>query len=94
MARAKKLNITRRQAPQHFKVQISVNDPECAFSINPQITYKRVFKATNANMAIRAAANYCTRYMKEYPGVEFTYSTKEVEPYQYISFITATKEDL
>lgn len=94
MARAKKLNITRWQPTQHWKVQITVNDPDCLFSINPNITYKRVFKATNPNAAIRAAANYCTRYMKEYPGVEFTYSTQEVEPYRYISFIPATKENL
>lgn len=94
MARTKKLNITRRQPIQHWKVRIDVEDPECVFSIKPSITYKRVFKATNPNAAVRAAANYCTRYMKEYPGVSFKYSTKEVEPYQYINFITATKENL
>lgn len=94
MARTKKINITRRQAPQHWKVEISVVDPECIFSIKPEMSYKRVFKATNPNAAIRAAANYCTKYMKYYPGTEFKYSTKDVEPYQYINFITATKEDL
>jgi hypothetical protein len=94
MVRAKKLKITKRQAIQYWKVRIDVEDPKCLFSINPKINYKRVFKATNPNAAIRAAANYCTRYMMEYPGVTFTYSTKEVDPYQYVNFITATKDNL
>lgn len=89
-----KINITRRLAPQYWKVEISVVDPECSFSIKPEISYEKVFKATNPNAAIRAAANYCTKYMKYYPGVEFKYSTKVIEPYYYTNFITATKEDL
>lgn len=89
-----KINIARRQPIQHWKVEITVDDPDCSFSIKPEMSYKKVFKASNPNAAIRAAANYCTKYMKYYPGVNFSYSTKEVEPYQYINFITATKQDL
>lgn len=94
MARTKKLNIVRRQLPQYFKVKIDVEDPDCLFSIKPYITYMRVVKASSPNAAVRAAANYCTQYMKEYPGVNFKYSTKEVEEYQYHTFACATKEDL
>lgn len=94
MAKAKKLNIVRAQPIQHWKVEITADDPDCLFSIKSQMSYKRVFKATNPNAAIRAAANYCTKYMKEYPGVDFKYSTKEVEPYRYTTFIAATKENL
>lgn len=94
MARAKKINIVRRQGPQYWRVKISVNDPECLFSIKPSIEYMKVFKATNPNMAIRAAANYCNRYREYYKGVEFTYSTREVEPYFYVNFITATKDEI
>lgn len=83
MARAKKLNIARRAPISHYSVEITVDDPDCIFSIKPNITYKRVFKASNPNVAIRAAANYCTSYMSHYPGVNFSYSTKNVEPYSY-----------
>ena len=94
MVRAKKLNIVRREGPKYFKVRISVEDPECLFSIKPSISYMRVVKATNPNAAIRAAANYCTKYMNEYKGVSFTYSTKEVEPYFYTEFQVVTKSEL
>jgi hypothetical protein len=94
MARAKKINWVRRQPIQYYKVKIDVDDPGCLFSIKPQISYMRVVKATSENAAVRAAANYCTKYMKEYPGVIFKYSTKEVEEYQYHTFACATKEDL
>lgn len=94
MAKAKKINIVRRQGPQYWRVLITVNDPECLFSIKPSIEYKKVFKATNPNAAIRAAANYCNKYRDYYPGVEFTYSTKDVEPYFYINFISATTAEL
>ena len=79
--------------PKHWKVQITVEDPDCIFSIKPNMTYKKVFGAMNPNSAIRAAANYCTRYMKEYPGVFFSYSTKEVEPYFYPIKINMIPED-
>jgi hypothetical protein len=94
MARAKKINIVRRQSPQYYKVKISVNDPECLFSIKPSIEYMKVFKATNQNMAIRAAANYCNRYKEDYKGVDFKYSTTEVEPYFYVNFNAATVAEL
>lgn len=92
MARAKKINIARRQAPQYWKVMITVYDPECIFSIKINISYKKVFKATNPNAAIRAAANYCNRCMTYYPGAEFKYSTNDVEPYFYITFLTTDSD--
>lgn len=92
MARTKKINIVRRQAPQFWRVEISVEDPDCLFSIKPNITYRRVFKATNPNAAIRAAANYCNKYMEEYKGVYFSYSTKNVDPYYYISYLNTETE--
>ena len=80
--------------PQYFKVKIDVNDPECIFSIKPAISYMKVFKAYSVNTAVRAAASYCNRYMKEYRGVEFKYSTNGVEPYYFPLTSTAKKEDL
>lgn len=88
-----KINRVRAQ-PQYFKVRIYVDDPDCLFSINPKISYMKAFKAYSENTAIKAAASYCNRYMKEYSGVEFKYSTKEVEPYRYPITFMATKEDL
>ena len=79
--------------PQYFKVRIDVDDPDCVFSISPKISYHKVFKAYSPNTAIRTAANYCNKYMKYYPGVEFKYSTKEVEPYYYPIKIETTPED-
>jgi len=67
----------------HFRVKITVDDPDCSFSIKPYIEYKKVFKASNPNAAIRLAANYCNKYMKYYPGTGFKYSTSEVEEYNY-----------
>jgi len=78
---------------KHWKVQITVDDPDCLFSIKPNITYMRVFNALSENAAIRAAANYCTKYMKEYPGVHFSYSTKIVEPYRFSFINFFEKED-
>jgi len=94
MARTKKINIARRQAPQYWRVEITVEDPDLLFSLKHNMNYKKVFKASNANAAIRAAANYCTKYMNYYPGVSFSYSTKDVEPYFYINFASATSAEL
>lgn len=69
--------------PQYHKVLITVDDPDCLFSIAPHIEYKRVFKSYSTTTAIKAAANYCNKYMKEYPGAKFKYSTNTVEPYYY-----------
>lgn len=80
--------------PQYFKVRIDVEDPDCIFSIKQKMNYMKVFKAFSENAAVRLAANYCTKYMKHYPGVEFKYSTKEVEPYVYRFNTFCTKEDL
>lgn len=79
MARIKKTNLI----PQNWLVRIHVKDPNCLFSIKPEITYMRLVKATNGNAAVRAAATYCNRRMKDNPGVNFSYSTTEVEPYYY-----------
>ena len=77
-----KINKVTRQTTHH-KVLITVQDPECIFSVKPAMQYNKVFKATNANAAVRAAASYCNKYMKEYPGVIFKYSTQLVTPYNY-----------
>jgi hypothetical protein len=80
--------------PQYHKVLITVNDPNCSFSINPQISYMKVFKAYSINTAVRAAATYCNKYRSFYPGVEFTYSAQKVEPYHYpYSFIYKEEKD-
>jgi hypothetical protein len=79
MARIKKTNLI----PQNWLVRIFVKDVNCVFSIKPEITYMRLVKATNGNAAVRAAAIYCTRMMKEYPSTNFSYSTTEVAPYYY-----------
>jgi len=94
MARAKKLNITHVQPIQHWKVQIMVHDPACVFSMNPSIAYQKVFKATSAAAAARAAATYCNAYMKQYAGTQFKYSTQHMEPYRYMARMAPTKEDL
>ena len=79
MARIKKTNLI----PQNWLVRIHVKDPDCLFSIKPEITYMRLVKATNGNAAVSAAATYCNQRMKDYPGVNFSYSTTEVAPYYY-----------
>jgi len=79
MAKIKKTNLI----PQNWLVRIHVKDPDCLFSIKPEITYMRLVKATSGNAAVRAAATYCNRRMKDYPGVNFSYSTEELEPYYY-----------
>jgi hypothetical protein len=77
----------------YHKVKIFVDDPNCLFSIKPKIEYDRVFKSSNPNVAVREAANYCKKYMKEYPGVSFEYSTKEVKPYNYYENIFKKEEE-
>jgi hypothetical protein len=79
MARIKAINLR----PQLWLVKVTVSDPSCVFSINPNISYDKLVKATNINSAVRTAATYCNRKMKEYPGTFFTYSTSEVKPYWY-----------
>ena len=79
MAKVKRYSLR----PQLWLVKVSVSDPNCIFSINPNISYDKIVKASNGNSAVREAAVYCTRKMKEYPGTHFTYSTEEVKPYFY-----------
>jgi hypothetical protein len=79
MARIKKTNLI----PQNWLVRVFVKDPDCVFSIKPEITFMRLVKATNGNAAVKAAATYCNKRMKEYPGANFSYSTTEVAPYYY-----------
>lgn len=87
-----KINHAKRE--NIWQVRITVDDPGCVWNINPTSTYMKIIKANNENAAVRNAANYCTRQMKEYPGVHFSYSTKDVQPYYYYSTPVATKEDL
>jgi hypothetical protein len=79
MARIKRINLQ----PQLWLVKITVDDPSCVFSINPNITFKRLVKASNSNAAIKGATTYCNRKMEEYPGTRFTHSTDEAQPYWY-----------
>lgn len=79
--------------PQYWQVRIDVEDPDCLFSIKPQITYNRVVKAMSPNAAVRAAANYCNKYRELYPGVDFKYSTKDVTPYYYPIRLDPKPED-
>jgi hypothetical protein len=88
MAKIKKYSLR----PQLWLVEISVNDPSCIFSINPKITFDKIIKASNLNAAVRGAAIYCTRKMKEYPGTWFTYSTEKVKPYFYPLRVPFTAE--
>jgi len=87
-----KINHAKRECI--WQVRITVDDPDCIWNINPTSTYMKIIKANNANAAVRGAANYCTRQMKNYPGVHFSYSTKDVEPYFCQVYSGATKEDL
>ena len=93
MAKVKKLNWVCRPSTQHYKVQIHVHDPDCLFSINPQISYMRVVRATSEKAAARAAAEYCAKYMHAYPGVTFEYSKNEMKEYSYYLADVATKEE-
>jgi len=79
MARIKKYSLL----PQLWLVRVTVSDSDCVFSINPNISYLRLVRATNDNAAVRGAATYCNKKMKEYPGTFFTYSTTDVQPYWY-----------
>ena len=62
MAKVKRYSLR----PQLWLVKVSVSDPNCIFSINPNISYDKIVKASNGNSAVREAAVYCTRKMKEY----------------------------
>jgi hypothetical protein len=60
MAKIKKISCR----PTIWLVRVSVKDPSCTFSINPEISYMRLVKAFNANAALKAAATYCNNKMK------------------------------
>jgi len=79
--------------PQYWLVRIDVTDPDCLFSIKSQMTYQRVVKAVSPNAATKAAANYCNKYKKIHPGVDFKYSTKDVTPYYYPIRLDPKPED-
>lgn len=69
-----------------WQVKIEVDDPECKWNVNPKSTFYKIVKANNENAAVRGAANYCNRQMEHFPGVFFTYSTKDVKPYYCTMF--------
>lgn len=79
MAKVKRISTV----PSNYLVKIEVKDEHCIFSINPYITFMKLVKAANMNAAVKAAATYCNKQMKVYPGTWFSYSTSEVEPYFY-----------
>jgi hypothetical protein len=87
-----KINHTKREGI--WQVRITVDDPGCIWNINSTSSYMKIIKANNENAAVRGAANYCTRQMKEFPGAHFSYSTKDVQPYFYPVTSVATKENL
>lgn len=64
-----------------WQVRIDVDDPKCKWNINPTSSFYKIIKANNENAAVRGAANYCTRQMENFPGVNFKYSSKDVKPY-------------
>jgi hypothetical protein len=90
---AKKINFTRRISYLYHKVWIEVQDENCLFSIKPYMKYQKVFKSISINTAVKAAAIYCNRYMKEYAGVIFKYSTDNIVPYNYFEARFAKEED-
>lgn len=76
-------------------VQVTVNDAECIFSVNPNISYMKLVSALSSGAAIRAAAIYCHKKMLAYPGAHFAYATKSVQPYYYpirVSFAAEPKD--
>jgi len=89
MARIKKVNCK----PQNWLVRITVEDEKCVFSVNPKISYMKIVKALNPNAAVKAAATYCNKKMKDYPETSFVYSTTDVEPYFYPIKTAFKKED-
>lgn len=64
-----------------WQVEITVDDPDCKWNIKPQSIYYKLIKAGNENAAVRNAATYCNKQMNAFPGVHFSYSTKNVKPY-------------
>lgn len=69
--------------PQIWLVRVTVSDPHCTFSINPNISYDKVIRASNAKAAVKEVATYCIKKMQQYPGTQFTYSADNVAPYYY-----------
>jgi hypothetical protein len=66
-----------------WQVKIEVTDPNCIWNVNPSCSFYKIIKANNVNAAVRGAATYCNRRMKEFPGVHFKYSTHDVKEYFY-----------
>lgn len=73
--------INRASRQNIWQVEISVDDPDCKWNINPTSKYFKIVKANNENAAMRGAANHCTKQMQAFPGVHFSYSTKNIKPY-------------
>jgi hypothetical protein len=69
-----------------WQVRIDVDDPDCLWNIKPKTVFYKIIKANNVSAAIRGAANYCTKQMNCFPGVHFTYSTKDIKPYFFNSY--------
>lgn len=79
-----KINIASRE--NIWQVRIDVEDPDCLWNIKPKTVYYKIIKANNANAAMRGAANHCNKQMSHFPGVHFSYSTKEIYPYFFRSY--------
>ena len=90
---AKKINFTRRTSYLYHKVWIEVLDEQCLFSCKPHIKYQKVFKSISTSTAVKAAAIYCNRYMKEYAGVIFKYYSDNVVPYNYFETRFVKEQD-
>jgi hypothetical protein len=76
-----------------WTVKITVTDNDCLFSVNGNIEFDKLIKANNENAAVKGAASYCNRKMREYPGTRFSYSTKDVQPYFYPVRVTSNDYD-
>ena len=94
MARAKKINIVRREMAQYYAVPMHVRDEACAFSVHGNISYNKVFHVSSAKAACQAAAKYCRTYMDQHAGTHFSYSADQVKPYFYHAHAAATVAEI
>jgi len=69
--------------PSYFKIKITVNDPECNFSLDSSSVFEKVIKANSEKTALKAAEIYCSKQMKEYIHTTFNYDPSSITPYFY-----------
>ena len=64
-----------------WQVRIHVEDAACTWNVHPLSTYYKIIRANSAKGALSAAATYCNKQMRNFPGVHFKHSTEDVKPY-------------